>query len=164
MEPAETMRVNRWRNVDIGVDVNAAQAKAKYNKIAHQYPDTTRKGWEVRKAFAKECGIDVKIFNKGLGPQYDRFLGIVRGIKEIHAIVPADERSIKQLHPERDKLKKIVKGYHDITKPKTTPAREDPLWYGWYALNHGLEDMEKWADQVVRDADNYLKDIQSKRR
>jgi hypothetical protein len=47
--------------------MNANEAKAKANAIAHKYPDTTRKAWEARKEFAKECGIDIKVFNKGLG-------------------------------------------------------------------------------------------------
>jgi hypothetical protein len=142
--------------------MNANEAKVKCNTISHKYPDATRKGWEARKTFAKECGIDVKVFNKGLSAQYDRFVGIIRGIKEINAYVPVDERSIKQLHPEQKKLLQIVTAYLAITKPKTKPVKHEPQWYAWWALNDGLEGMQTWAKDVIAKADKHVEDLKRK--
>jgi hypothetical protein len=98
--------------------LNANEAKAKANVIAHKYPDTTRKAWEARKDFAKECGIDIKVFNKGLGPQYDKLVAVLRGVKEIDAYVPVDERSIKALRTEQQKLDQIITTYRGCHQPK----------------------------------------------
>jgi len=141
-----------------------SQADAKFKAIDRQYPDTTRKGWEVRKAFAKECGIDVKVFNKGLGPQYDRLNGLAKGVMEINAFVPADERSFKSLRSEKDKLERIIKDYRRITKPKADSAGNDVPGVGWLALDGGLSNMQYWADGLIKTSDAYLKQLQQKRR
>ena len=144
--------------------MNANEAKAKANALAHKYPDTTRKGWEARKAFAKECGIDVKVFNKGLGPQYDRMVGVLRGVKEINSYVPVDERSINSLHPEQAKLDRIITAYRAITTPKMKPVKHEPQWYGWYMLDSGLDDMQRWAKDVIRKADEHLRNLERQQR
>src|SRR3954454_23579991 len=106
--------------------MNANEAKVKSNAISHKWPDATRKGWEARKAFAKECGVDVKVFNKGLGPQYERFVAVMRGFKEVDKLAGIDERSVKQLRTEQVKLNQIVTAYLTITKPKTKPVKHEP--------------------------------------
>ena len=138
--------------------MNANEAKAKANVIAHKYPDTTRKAWEARKEFAKECGIDIKVFNKGLGPQYEKLVGVLRGVKEIDAYVPVDERSIKLLRTEQQKLDQIIKGYLAITTPKQKPVKHEPQWYGWYVLETGLERLQNWAKDGIRNVDNALQE------
>jgi hypothetical protein len=142
--------------------MNANEAKAKSNLLQRKYPDATRKGWEARKEFAKECGIDIKVFNKGLGPQYDRFVGVIRGVKEINAYVPVDERSIKQLRTEQQKLGQIVTAYLAITKPKTKPVEHEPQWYAWWQLNNGLEGIQSWAKDVIKKADAHLSELERK--
>lgn len=144
--------------------MNANEAKAKANAIAHKYPDTTRKAWEARKAFAKECGIDVKVFNKGLGPQYDRLVGVLRGVKEIDAYVPVDERSIKSLRAEQQKLDQIITSYRAITTAKQKPVKHEPQWYGWYVLDSGLRSLQSWARDGIRQVDADLQDRERKQR
>lgn len=138
--------------------MNANEAKAKANAIANKYPDTTRKAWEARKEFAKECGIDIKIFNKGLGPQYDKFVAVLRGVKEIDAYVPVDERSIKSLRTEQQKLDQIITSYRAVTTPKQKPAKHEPQWYGWYVLERGLVRLQTWAKDGIRQVDNSLQE------
>jgi len=137
--------------------MNALEAKTKSNLIARKYPDANRKGWEARKTFAKECGVDVKVFNKGLGPQYERFVKVMKGVMEIDSYVPVDERSIKQLRAEQQKLNQIVTAYLAITKPKTKPVVHEPQWYAWYSLNDGLKGLKMWSEEVIKKADDYLK-------
>jgi len=144
--------------------MNANEAKARCNTISHKYPDATRKGWEARKTFAKECGIDVKVFNKGLGPQYERFVGVMRGVKEINSYVPLDERSVKQLRTEQQKLNQIVAAYLAITKPKTKPVKHEPEWYAWWALNDGLKGLQDWSADVIKKADAHLADLARKKK
>jgi hypothetical protein len=141
--------------------MNANEAKNKANAISHKYPDTTRKAWEARKAFAKECGIDIKVFNKGLGPQYERLVGVLRGVKEIDAYVPVDERSIKTLRAEQKKLDQIITSYRAITTPKQKPVKHEPQWYGWYVLDSGLRSLQSWAKDGIRKVDA---DLQARER
>src|SRR5215475_15178696 len=97
--------------------MNQAQAYSKAKAIGDRYPPESRKGWEARKAFAKECGININVFNKGLGPLLDRLVGLVKGIAETNEYVQLDERSFKSLRSEKAKLDGIVNGYIKITKP-----------------------------------------------
>jgi hypothetical protein len=142
--------------------MNANEAKAKANFIEHKYPDTHRKAWEARKEFAKECGIDIKVFNKGLGPQFDRFVAVLRGVKEIDSYVPVDERSIKSLRSEQAKLDQIVTAYRTITTPRQKPVKHEPQWYGWYVLDKGLARLQSWAKDGIRQMDNQLEDRKRK--
>ena len=137
-----------------------SQADAKFKALDRQYPDATRKGWEARKAFAKDCGIDVKVFNKGLGPQYDRLNGLAKGVMETREYVQLDERSFKSLRSEKDKLERIIKEYRKITKPKADSAGNDAPGVGWLALDGGLSNMQGWADSLIKTSDNYLKQLQ----
>jgi len=143
--------------------MDTAQAKAKYQALGRKLKDTNRKGWEIRKAFAKECGIDVKVFSKGLGPQFDRFVAVVRGVMDIKAYVPVDERSLKSLYPEKAKLDQIFKTYAAVIKPNTKPATT-PQYWGWTALDDGLRDMQNWADDVIKTSDKRIKELQAKRK
>jgi hypothetical protein len=138
--------------------MNVGQASTKYKVLGGQ--DTNHKGWEAKKAFAKECGIDVKVFNKGLGPQYDRLNGLAKGVMETREYVQLDERSFKSLRSEKDKLERIIKEYRKITKPKADAANNTVVDYGWMSLDEGLADMQKWADDLIKTSDNYLKQLQ----
>lgn len=138
--------------------MNVSQASAKFKNLGTQA--TTRKGWEAKKAFAKECGVDVKVFNKGLGPQYDRVFGLSKGVMETREYVQLDERSFKSLRSEKLKLDGIIKEYRKITKPKADAASNNVLDYGWMSLDGGLEDMQTWADDLIKTSDNYLKQLQ----
>lgn len=131
--------------------MNEAQAKAKVGELGRKYPDTTHKGWEARKAFAKECGIDVKVFNKGLGPQYSRLAGFIKGVKEVNALVPVDDRSFKAFPAEKAKLDRIIKAYQGIVTPNLR-IDKGVQYYGWWALDQGLKDMQAWADGVAKQA------------
>lgn len=128
---------------------NEAQAKAGLRTLTGKYPDGTRKGWEARKKFAAECGVDVKRFNRGLGPQYDRVAGLVRGVKEVNATVPVDERSFKAFPTETSKLIQIIKTYRAQLQPPAKPA-DGVRYYGEFALLQGLGDMEKWATEAAK--------------
>jgi hypothetical protein len=128
-----------------------AEAKRELNAMTRKYPDATRKGWEARKNYAKQLGIETKDFKLGLGPQLDRLTGLIRGVKEINAVVPVDARSVKAFPGEIAKTRKIINAYAKILGPK--PKTSDLTFYGWYAIHEGLKSVTSWLDQVQRTAE-----------
>jgi hypothetical protein len=134
------------------------QASAKMKTLDNQA--TNRKGWETKKAFAKECGVDVKVFNKGLGPQYDRLAGLAKGVMETREYVQLDERSFKSLRSEKAKLDGIIKEYRKITNRQAHASLKTVLDHGWMSLDNGLANMQKWADDLIKTSDDYLKQLQ----
>jgi hypothetical protein len=59
---------------------------------------------------------------------------------------------------------RIIKAYRAITKPKLQPVKHEPHWYAWWALDNGLEDMQRWAKDVIQKADAHLKELECERR
>jgi hypothetical protein len=106
--------------------------------------------------------------HKGLqqrpGPQYERLVGVLRGSRRSTPNVPVDERSIKSLRSEQAKLDQIITAYQAITKPKQKPVKHEPQWYGWYVLDSGLNSLQRWARDGIRQVDSDLKDRERKQR
>ena len=139
--------------------MNVVEAKAKQAKLRTQYPDGSHKSWEAYKKFAKETGIDTKVFNKGLGQQYDKLSGLLKGANEVHNLVGVDDRTFKAFPAEKAKLDKIIEAYKKIIAPNLRDKSKVQFW-AWWCLDAALKDMQQWADGVVAEAARLAKKYQ----
>ena len=134
-------------------------AQSEYNQLtAKQTKLSKRKAWEEAKTYAKKWGADTSVFNKGLGPAWDRFASRAKGGAEVARLAPIDERTVKPMRAEKAKVDAILTAYkklcHDNKKANKTGS---DLFWAWAAVDSYLVTLQQNADKVMRLAEDELR-------
>jgi hypothetical protein len=128
------------------MDYNTAKRKAA-EASKHK---SKRKSWEAAKKLAAECDIDTKVFNKGLGPAWDKFVGYIKGAQETNAYVPVDARSFQQMKAAAAKVDPIIKGYQVIVKRNMPKDAKRADWVAWSCMEMVLNGMASGMNEALK--------------
>jgi hypothetical protein len=128
------------------MDYNAAKRKSG-EASKHK---SKRKSWEAAKKLAAECDIDTKVFNKGLGPAWDKFVSYIKGAQETNSYVPVDARSFQQMKAAAAKVDPIIKGYQAIVKRNMPKDAKRVDWVAWTCLETQLGGMARGMQEALK--------------
>jgi hypothetical protein len=133
-------------------------AQGEYNQLsAKQTKLSKRKAWEETKKYAAKWGADTSVFNKGLGPAWDKFSNRARGGAEVARLAPIDERTVKPMRAEKAKVDAILKAYKTLcsTNKKANKTGSDLFW-AWAAVDSYVGVLQQNADKVMKLAEDEL--------
>ena len=111
--------------------------------------------WEGRKKGASK-GVDVKVFNKGLGPKIDSYRQLVKGAFEVKRLYPKlDDRTLGPVKTKKAKLDSILKDYESICRgsmaSKTVTPSQRNIWSQLLKDLMSIRgDMDNWYVELVK--------------